>query len=527
MCRTGGRRCPAYSDPEKIAERNARRRAAYALSKGKKSKDKVKPADLKQNGPNFAKQENDDLTKQFEAEDALFGPSPTPKKKVAVKNVKTVTPKKKTTAKTKISNDSPIDNNKTAAGSKVWTNEEMDKSLQEYLAKEKDKKQEAELAKKLADEVKAAEKAEDAKTDAVKAAAGPSEILTVSKAKKTKKTNNVFKTRSKVTLDDGKYSAAEMLYSTGAQEYNTNLNIDSKENGGKLVDMGYFSKKTLSGVLDYTKLNEHSEEELGFRKIEKGEAYDVTEVDKNLSLMDYTNLGEMEVKNMTKDDKRALTFFTSNSYTWVNDALFSKKVDAVSKYEKALPEDASLEENIKSYQQNKEVLKKVSKHLDEALTKGPKQQRVLYRGIRSSASFFRDEDGEHITAGEWTDANLEVGKEIKFDGYQSSSPKMSGASSYMGNNGMLYEIVTPEGVNVESITEFHGEEEVTLPRGARYTVVGIHKGVDVKVSKYSTLKNNVVVRLMAINSKGEILDGTNSDPVEPLTDDYFTEIRNS
>jgi len=33
MCRTGGRRCPAYSDPQAIADRNARRRKAYAAKK--------------------------------------------------------------------------------------------------------------------------------------------------------------------------------------------------------------------------------------------------------------------------------------------------------------------------------------------------------------------------------------------------------------------------------------------------------------------------------------------------------------
>lgn len=34
MCRTGGRRCPSHSDPEKIAERNAQRRAHNAERKG-------------------------------------------------------------------------------------------------------------------------------------------------------------------------------------------------------------------------------------------------------------------------------------------------------------------------------------------------------------------------------------------------------------------------------------------------------------------------------------------------------------
>lgn len=33
MCRTGGRRCPAYSDPQATADRNARRREAYAAKK--------------------------------------------------------------------------------------------------------------------------------------------------------------------------------------------------------------------------------------------------------------------------------------------------------------------------------------------------------------------------------------------------------------------------------------------------------------------------------------------------------------
>lgn len=40
MCRTAGRRCPSYTDPKLIAERNARRRAAYKASHKTKAEPK-------------------------------------------------------------------------------------------------------------------------------------------------------------------------------------------------------------------------------------------------------------------------------------------------------------------------------------------------------------------------------------------------------------------------------------------------------------------------------------------------------
>lgn len=517
MCRTGGRRCPAYKDPEKIAERNARRRAAYAKSKGKTlQKDEgVYGVDKPFNTGNKFLDDllNDKMEPEQKVEEVKV-----PKKKVAAKKA----PVKKTVKKKAQANADKNEAEKTDLGeAKVWTDEEMDKSLKAHLAKqaEKEVNLEEELKKKTAPK-KTTKKAPVVDKSGI----APSETISTSSGKG--KTKAVLGSKSvELSKNDGsweskKYTAAKLFKTTGNSEYNPNLNIDLTEHEGHLVDITYFNKKSISGVLDYTKLAETSDEDLGFHKLDK--VYDINEIRKNLTVDDYMNLAKEEVKDMTKDDTTALNYFTSNNYKWVNNALFQKKVHEgpegkdVSK--------ATLDKVIDSYEHDKESLKKITQHLDEALAKGPKQQRIVYRGVGDHADFLRNEKGTKISADKWVDQNLEVGKEIKFDGYQSSTPTASGLGGYASSNGIVYEIITPEGVNVESVTAFSGEQEITLPRNARYTVASITKNVDVKISSYSTKKNNTIVRLIAINSKGEVLDGTNSDPVEPITDEYFEEI---
>jgi len=507
MCRTGGRRCPAYKDPEKIAERNARRRAAYAMNKGKKKKT-AKPSDFKEKDPIIV-EDNEFLTNLLNQKEEPV------KKKAAPKK----TPTKKTTVKKTVEKEESLDK---VEQLKVWTEAEMDKSLKAHLAKEKEKEKnlEEELTKKTAPKKKPVKK--PATID--KSDIAPSETIMTSSGKG--KTKTVLGSKSiELSKNDGsweskKYTAAKLFKTTGNSEYNPNLNVDLTEHEGHLVDITYFNKKSISGVLDYTKLAETSDEDLGFNKL--GKVYDIKEIRKDLTVDDYMNLAKEEVKGMTKEDTTALNYFTSNNYKWVNNALFQKKVHEGPEGKDVSKE--SLNKVISSYEHDKESLKKITQHLDEALSKGPKQQRIVYRGVGDHADFLRNEKGNRIKADQWVDQNLEVGKEIKFDGYQSSTPTASGLGGYASSNGIVYEIITPEGVNVESVTAFSGEQEITLPRNARYTVASITKNVDIKISNYSTKTNNTVVRLIAINSKGEVLDGTNSDPIEPITDDYFEEI---
>jgi hypothetical protein len=101
-----------------------------------------------------------------------------------------------------------------------------------------------------------------------------------------------------------------------------------------------------------------------------------------------------------------------------------------------------------------------------------------------------------------------------FDGYQSSSldPDIA-TNNYAGNDGLLFEIKTAEGINATAVSEYAHESEVLLPRGARYTVVGIHKGINMGYSN-----NLTVVQLVAITDEGAITDETHVHTPPPLTE---------
>lgn len=542
MCRTGGRRCPAYSDPEQIAARNARRRAAYAKSKGKKSQkdegvygvdkpfntgnkflddllnDKMEPVE------DTKSEKDDDVQKLIEDEEALFGKLPpqkeevkVPKKKVAVKKA----PVKKTTKK----KTEPIVNSEEKL--KVWTEEEMDKSLKAHLAK---KDAEAKLEKSLKKGKTGVEnkKSETTVVETTLPAFAFQTPASEGTSKKIFKGDNVELSDdpSRYDSDVKEYGSDSLFKVHDEQDYNSELNLDVKYNSGVLVDRGYFNDKTISGVLDYTKLSETDDRDLGFQELPKdGKLYDISANDKLVNAEDFKRLSKAECDNLTPNQKRGLKYFTSQSYEWVNDALFQKKAkkgksdDVKGKSFKDIIEGTYVYAG-----QNVANLKKITSEIDKALQNGPKQQRIVYRGVRNSASFLKDDKGTRIPAADWVKNNLKVGSEIKFDGYQSASPKAVGAGGYTTDKGILYEIVTPEGVNVESITEFSGEYEVTLPRESRYTVASITDNVNVKFGDYNEKHNMTVVRLVAINSKGEVLDGTNSDKPKAITDSYFKEL---
>jgi len=120
----------------------------------------------------------------------------------------------------------------------------------------------------------------------------------------------------------------------------------------------------------------------------------------------------------------------------------------------------------------------------------------------------------------WLADHGQLGQTISFSSYTSTSSCISVARNMSGNDssGMLFEILTPEGVNVTSVSEYRSEREVLLPRNQTYVVVG-HKEIvnDEDYPEY----NQKVVQLVAINSKGEVLDGTNAD--EPPSIDSILE----
>jgi len=484
MCRTGGRRCPAYTDPVQIAARNARRRAAYAMKKSKQPSNVASNVFVKSdnhseevNSPS-QKMSNmlEDLTKEKKATTKV-------QKKKSVYS-KPVSSKKATKANEKTT--------KTATAS----NQELKKT------DEKPKNSENIVAAPIFD--------------------NPAVF------------NPVFEGESfdvNVKGKTFKKASGDKLFKVDKEShvYDEELNVSSYNNEGLLCDNHYFNNKTVTGLLDYTKIDgkPETDEKLGFRKMTK--QYDIY-TDNPVgydALEEFKEMSRSEVKDFTSDESTVVREFSVSTYEWLNDALYQKEVaKGVGTKAKNFAEKLESANYSKSERTFKALTETVEK-MDGALSKGPKKQRTLYRGVASYASLFNSKSGTKSVS-DWVDENLEIGKEIKFDGYQSATPKPQAMGSFLSNKGLMYEIITPEGVNISSNSSFAKEYEVTLPRDAKYTVVSINKNVDVQHGddkySHSISKDVTVVRLIATNSKGEILDGTNSDTPAPLKNKDFKKI---
>jgi len=292
--------------------------------------------------------------------------------------------------------------------------------------------------------------------------------------------------------------------------YNSRLNVEYTKNLDN--EEGYFNELVVSGKVDYTKLDNKNHRELGFLEHESNSSGNAKIIKKKsfMSQSGIFKLGEKEAK-LTSEEWDAVNEISTDSYEWINGALYSDN-----------PHDL-LEDNGVS----PKFLDELTKNIDSALSKGPKQQRTLYRGVRKDSRVFTS-DNKKVAVSEWVENNLKVGEEIVFDGYQSASPNPDVAMDYAGgaelsmvgslrkkglaSDGLLYEIITPEGLNISSISDFPEEQEVLLPRKSRYVVVGVEKANVICDKK--GVADTTVVRLMAMNSKGEILDGSNSDELE-------------
>ena len=292
------------------------------------------------------------------------------------------------------------------------------------------------------------------------------------------------------------------------------LNITYQKQSGNLVKAGYLAPHYVRGVINYNNLDEESYLAFGFQNPhESPDGYQPI----GLPVRTMRKLSEIELRKLHSIEKLAAKFFTSNHYDWFNNILYGRNTElpepdeSYKKFAKQgygifdgdKQEDAHETFNIPSKYRTKETVDKICSVLDDALSHGPKRQRILYRGKKGYSSIFNKAG----SVSDWVDQNMPLGKEVVFDGYQSASPCFDIARQYSGRVGLIYEILTPEGVNVTDISQYENEREVILPRQARYVVVGVHKNVKCK-GDYKG--RTTIVQLVAINEKGEILDGTNS-----------------
>lgn len=216
-----------------------------------------------------------------------------------------------------------------------------------------------------------------------------------------------------------------------------------------------------------------------------------------------------ELKKMSKEEEDALFFYSTSGFKDFQKVLYRQK-------------NPNNEENLKKYEQ-------IVKNLDNALEKAEKKDKIVYRGLRGDntiiAPDFNEMNDDFLLSDEailgdfndfnmddpfdedknldnYVDRELQLGKTISFDGYISSTYNPSAVREYT-TGGILFEIKTPEGMNMKAISEFEDEDEILLPRESKYKIVGVQKDDhQISSAKY-------VVQLVAVNDDDSIKTAKN------------------
>lgn len=319
------------------------------------------------------------------------------------------------------------------------------------------------------------------------------------------------------------YTGKELFHETNQRvREDKDVGVYATRNEGLLTTNGAFNDSTVHGLIDYRRLESGDDSRVfGFTEIEPYEPYMLREFN-NEDEYSYSDMTDVEYAQLDTNEKHTMNAFTGNDFMWVNNIMYGK--------EKVAPDDDDDDDDTGERSSSESgrtasVFSRVASTMDSAINKGPKKQRFLYRAIKGDDQLFGDfENGESMTANDWLSAaDSRLGTEVSFAGYQSTSDKTDGVKKFSRDNGVIMEILTPEGVSVATNSEHQDEYEVVLPRNQRYMVVGTYKHVDIDFPQThhtayrDSADNMTVIRLVAINSDGEVLDGTNSDEISPWT----------
>ena len=278
----------------------------------------------------------------------------------------------------------------------------------------------------------------------------------------------------------------------------------------------YYAPRTISGRIDPDLLNEDSWKNFGLKSDEEWNQQDLCDYEQDSDT--YGIWSEKEMKDMSFSEKTCCRVFTSSAYEDYANILYGNDEPYSESFERFDDGPDAFDKEDKYYYQlirnvgTRDAVKQITKNLDLAMSKSPKKQRVVYRGVSEDSTMIRNAGG----VDNWVADHGQLGQTISFSSYTSTSTRISVASN-MSSGGILFEVLTPEGINVTSVSEYKDECEVLLPRNQMYTVVG-HKTI---IDDYYPENSTKVVQLVAINSKGEVLDGTNAD--EPPSIDSILE----
>lgn len=343
-------------------------------------------------------------------------------------------------------------------------------------------------------------------------------------ASQPRKKHSLFKYK-KEDVEQNLYSASDSK--------ETALGLSSVTHEGYLVDKTYLSEIQTSGLIDYTKLDDNSYMEFGFKPISESRK-------SGMPLKEFVEVSKAELKDIPRDEKQALRFFTSTHFGWVNKALYQQNEKEIvepvlmpdqgeykprfdgKKFSKKEEFNPDYDE-LKYTEKTPSLIEELTTKIDSAMEKSHKQQRIVYRGMNiyhpAVLAYGKQHKSASVGTVKYVEDNYALGQEVVFDGYQSTSFSPTVAADYASENGIVFEIKASSGLNVSSISHFDIEQEVIMPRNSRYMVVGVHHKQDYTYGdngKYQGTQKLNVVQLVEITDDGYVRDESNAKKATPL-----------
>lgn len=283
---------------------------------------------------------------------------------------------------------------------------------------------------------------------------------------------------------------------------------------GILIDEGLYDPIQVSGKLMPKEITPKTSAELGFAQNDSDYRTLTRE-----QLESHANLSHLNDAPLTVEQKNALAIYSNYGFLWVADALHKKK-DLQTAGENESDEELDLTQSpegfddwedygdVPQHLQTTKNLHKLLTVLDETIANAKPVQKTVYRGTNrlfSSMKGSNDEgqpNAEEIEA--YLNKNFRTGKGVTLGNYASTSNSVKVAQQFGAESRVIFEIKTPEGLNVINHSKFNDEHEVILPRNTRYMVVGRRKAKLIDDAEFT------VVQLIAVDDRNRILDTESS-----------------
>lgn len=130
--------------------------------------------------------------------------------------------------------------------------------------------------------------------------------------------------------------------------------------------------------------------------------------------------------------------------------------------------------------------------------------RMLFRGVTSRHPMFASYGGN---IEKWVGENIKVGGFYEHPGLMSTTLWPEMAKSYAGvgtskGDSLVFEIMSPNGVCVESITEHKYEYEVLLPSNPRFMILGVYETFSIAPGREH--EKVFVIQMIEVGSEGKI-----------------------